>query len=842
MATISEIKFKRSKTAGQKPAVASLKEGELAINLVDKKLFTNDGEHVVDITLRSGGTVEGSLDVNGNTSSNKFLVKNTQPTEPNAATRKDYVDGKLNDKVSKSGDTMSGDLRITTPGDTRLRLKDVEFRSNAGNDLIISTPGKAIHVRPKGNDVPDQQLVLDTNGTLSVDRVITRSVQPGDAGSLTRKDYVDARANEKVSKTGDTMTGELLATKGVKMGINWLNAGLIPGNKDGATWTDCNIDLSSWFGIGISSAQTGGVRTIVINARNGDFSTKGSVSVEKELNTFNLSASNKISVGPTGIRRRTNDSALIAGDGNIGLEFPTGVHSSGFKNGYLLEQIKGFLDTKLTFKQHLQKRNLNDIKEPGFYYQDANANTPGLNYPEDNAGSLEVYNAAGVIQVYRVYNTGRSYQRAFYNNGPWTSWTRNFSYGDPALCIGYQGVSGLGNNSIAIGDNDTGFRQVGDGILEIVANSQRVAQLTNGHAYFDKGINSNGISMRENASIMFYKAGANPRNIRMFHAGDANRGGRLEIAGENSYLAYFEERPNNGHMISFNGDTQASGQIISSVNIRSNNGTIESHSDSNSHIWFRTANGTEKGVIYSGGDKVLRYRCVGGQHLFENRIRVPAQGNRPGGSGSGTGGAIFVDGTTSTAYGSLISGWVQRGGWGDWKTRASGVLVYTDSNGASNVWKAVHDGRDWIAAMDVYSPTSGPYVAKLHVGSADFTFQGDGNALAGAWTNTSDKRLKTDFIEIDNALEKVETLNAVTYRKKFNLESEEYSEQREAGLIAQDVQEVLPEAVSVHGDDEILGVNYAGVTALLVNAVKELSAEVKSLKQEIELLKSNTGK
>jgi len=72
MATISEIKFKRSKTAGQKPVVASLKEGELAINLADKKLFTNTGDKVEDITLRSGGKVDGALEVAGKVKSNSI--------------------------------------------------------------------------------------------------------------------------------------------------------------------------------------------------------------------------------------------------------------------------------------------------------------------------------------------------------------------------------------------------------------------------------------------------------------------------------------------------------------------------------------------------------------------------------------------------------------------------------------------------------------------------------------------------------------------------------------------------------------------------------------------------
>ncbi|HAS1551239.1 TPA: tail fiber domain-containing protein [Enterobacter hormaechei] len=72
MATISEIKFKRSKTAGKKPAVTVLKEGELAINLADKKLYTNTGDKVEDLTLRSGGKVDGALEITGKVKSNSI--------------------------------------------------------------------------------------------------------------------------------------------------------------------------------------------------------------------------------------------------------------------------------------------------------------------------------------------------------------------------------------------------------------------------------------------------------------------------------------------------------------------------------------------------------------------------------------------------------------------------------------------------------------------------------------------------------------------------------------------------------------------------------------------------
>lgn len=67
MATLKQIQFKRSKTAGQRPAASALAEGELAINLKDKTIFTKDDSgSVIELGLKYGGTIDGSLTVNGN--------------------------------------------------------------------------------------------------------------------------------------------------------------------------------------------------------------------------------------------------------------------------------------------------------------------------------------------------------------------------------------------------------------------------------------------------------------------------------------------------------------------------------------------------------------------------------------------------------------------------------------------------------------------------------------------------------------------------------------------------------------------------------------------------------
>ena len=70
--------------------------------------------------------------------------------------------------------------------------------------------------------------------------------------------------------------------------------------------------------------------------------------------------------------------------------------------------------------------DLNAYTTPGLYYQPANAQAQtGSNYPEANAGSLEVYKHAGITQIYRIYNSSRSYVRTLYS-GTWSGWTKQY--------------------------------------------------------------------------------------------------------------------------------------------------------------------------------------------------------------------------------------------------------------------------------------------------------------------------------------------------------------------------------------------------------------------------------
>jgi hypothetical protein len=101
----------------------------------------------------------------------------------------------------------------------------------------------------------------------------------------------------------------------------------------------------------------------------------------------------------------------------------------------------------------------------------------------------------------------------------------------------------------------------------------------------------------------------------------------------------------------------------------------------------------------------------------------------------------------------------------------------------------------------------------------------------GEVTAYSDERIKTDIQLIPNALDKVDQLRGVTY-----IRTDIDTGKRSTGVIAQDVLKVLPEAVVLDKDDPengIMGVNYGNMIGLLIEAVKELRAEVQTLKAQL---------
>ena len=93
---------------------------------------------------------------------------------------------------------------------------------------------------------------------------------------------------------------------------------------------------------------------------------------------------------------------------------------------------------------------------------------------------------------------------------------------------------------------------------------------------------------------------------------------------------------------------------------------------------------------------------------------------------------------------------------------------------------------------------------------------------------SSDYRLKENVTTIENAMDKVAQIRGVEF--DWNDKQDSW-EGHDIGVIAQEVEKVAPEIV-IERDDGYKAVNYQKLTALLIEAVKELKEEIKELKKD----------
>lgn len=108
----------------------------------------------------------------------------------------------------------------------------------------------------------------------------------------------------------------------------------------------------------------------------------------------------------------------------------------------------------------------------------------------------------------------------------------------------------------------------------------------------------------------------------------------------------------------------------------------------------------------------------------------------------------------------------------------------------------------------------------------------EGNANFNDVYIRSDIRLKSNLVELKDSLRKVEQLKGYIYDKQSK-DADDIVYHRESGLIAQDVEKVLPEAVREDRDTGMLTISPSAINALLVNAINEIRERLEVIENKL---------
>ena len=163
------------------------------------------------------------------------------------------------------------------------------------------------------------------------------------------------------------------------------------------------------------------------------------------------------------------------------------------------------------------------------------------------------------------------------------------------------------------------------------------------------------------------------------------------------------------------------------------------------------------------------------------------------------------------------------------------ALILTDSTplqiGDSQDMQLYHNGTDSFITnqtgeLKVATENSGIVVRIGHTTSEVYT--GDNFTVNGNLTEVSQREMKTNISNIENILPAVLQLQGVSFDWK-----KDKNEKNHYGLIAEDVEKILPNLVSHDVEGKAQGIQYSKMTAVLLEAIKEQQIQIDELKSKI---------
>jgi hypothetical protein len=204
---------------------------------------------------------------------------------------------------------------------------------------------------------------------------------------------------------------------------------------------------------------------------------------------------------------------------------------------------------------------------------------------------------------------------------------------------------------------------------------------------------------------------------------------------------------------------------------------------------------------------------------------------------NGSGAAVFNTSVTTPTYYSYNSSTYflnpyeqsnYRGGATTSHSARRGLNFYHSAGPQMTLW--YHASGTGVGNLKIFSNSSG--VGDCFQFTPTGAFHAKGDITAYSTTTTSDARLKENVRDLEGSLDKTLKLRGV----KFDWIDESKSKDN-LGFIAQEVEEVIPEVVkditNIDGEEHKV-VNYQAVVPVLVEAIKELKAEINELREQLK--------
>lgn len=452
------------------------------------------------------------------------------------------------------------------------------------------------------------------------------------------------------------------------------------------------------------------------------------------------------------------------------------------------------------------------------------------------------------------------------------------------ITSGYAIASATAANGLAIGFNTLTWK---NNTVYHAGNLTNLNQLSNGPGYITTATNVQGLYLQSigNASVnvnngataVYRNENGNGGNLSyapVLHLGGSDT--MWQIQGD--YYSSTDLRWRAGYA----GTWYAWRQILHNANYQNyalplTGGTVTGD------VTFGNASNADQGIRilygnYGGGYGRIRFMQDGSNHSTIHSF----SNNWQGGSFIGaSAGAINITGSNGVTFGGwntpdahinpdaiYIKAWATPSGSTGWNGSAvlrlqqgsSGGNVYlqfrnradvgdyagllfTDNNTGAYIAFRTYDGSGPNDGYNGDYMVYGTYTDHIFQNGASetvdaktetFRISANGNVRAtGDVTAYSDARVKTDIINIDNAISKIQSINGVTFIRTDKEDSKRY-----AGVIAQEVLNVLPEVVS---QDKLgmYSVSYGNMAALFIEAIKEQQKQIEELQKKLDSLIQN---